>query len=111
MNEQAITAKVLAPGDTITEGTLPAGTVAAVEVHGWTVTATYTDGREAYTSALAILHVEHITDRLEELRSAIHAENISWSELAELQTLAPFIDASDIELLEWAGVPEHDEEN
>jgi hypothetical protein len=50
--------------------------------------------------------------RLEELRSSVRAESISWGELAELQGLARFIDPSDTELLEWAGVPEHkDEEN
>lgn len=44
--------------------------------------------------------------RLEELRAAIRAENISYGELAELQGLAEFIDPGDVELLEWAGVPE-----
>lgn len=109
MNEQAITAKALEPGDIITQGTLPNGTVATVEVHNWTVTVTYTDGREHFTSVLAILHVERVSDRLEELRAAIRAENVSWGELAELQNLAPFIDSDDIELLEWAGVPEEEE--
>jgi hypothetical protein len=44
--------------------------------------------------------------RLEYLRSRIHAECISMSELADLQSLAPHIQAGDVELLEWAGVSE-----
>lgn len=47
-----------------------------------------------------------VTARLEELRTAIRAERISWGELAELQGLARFIEDGDVELLEWAGVPE-----
>lgn len=44
--------------------------------------------------------------RLEHLRGELRAERISWGELAELQALAPWIDPSDTELLEAAGVPE-----
>jgi hypothetical protein len=44
--------------------------------------------------------------RLEYLRQEIRAERISYAELAELADLAPFIDERDVELLEWAGVPE-----
>lgn len=51
-----------------------------------------------------------IADRLEELRTEIDAERISSGELAELQNWAPYIDRSDMQLLEWAGVPEHEEE-
>ena len=47
-----------------------------------------------------------ITDRLEYLRGQIRAECISYSELAELQDLAEHIDPGDVELLQWAGVPE-----
>lgn len=50
----------------------------------------------------------HLHDRLESLRAAIRAENISCGEIAELQSLAPYIDRGDVELLEWAGVPEHE---
>ena len=49
-----------------------------------------------------------IQERLEYLRGEIRAERISWSELHELQGLAEHIDPSDVELLEWAGVPESD---
>lgn len=48
--------------------------------------------------------------RLEYLRGEIRAERIGWGEIAELQGLAEHIPAGDVELLEWAGVPEHEEE-
>lgn len=44
--------------------------------------------------------------RLEALRAALRAENISYGELAELQSLAEHIEPGDVELLEAAGVPE-----
>ena len=44
--------------------------------------------------------------RLEYLRGQIRAESISYGEIAELQGLAEHIDPSDVELLQWAGVPE-----
>lgn len=47
-------------------------------------------------------------DRLEYLRGEIRAERISYGEVAELQSLAEHIEPGDVELLEWAGVPEHD---
>jgi hypothetical protein len=49
----------------------------------------------------------NIPARLEELRAAIHAENISMGEILELQGLAAHIAPGDVELLEWAGVPEY----
>jgi hypothetical protein len=49
-----------------------------------------------------------IQDRLEYLRGELRAERISWGELAELQGLAEHIQPGDVELLEAAGVPEHD---
>lgn len=45
-------------------------------------------------------------ERLEYLRSQIEAESMSWGEIAELQSLAEHIDPGDVQLLEWAGVPE-----
>jgi hypothetical protein len=47
-------------------------------------------------------------ERLEYLRSQIDAECISWGEIAELQSLAAYIDEGDTQLLEWAGVPERE---
>lgn len=49
-------------------------------------------------------------ERLEELRTALRAENISYGELAELQAMADEIDPGDVELLEAAGVPEFPED-
>jgi len=46
--------------------------------------------------------------RLEELRVVLRAENISWGELHELQSLAEHIDEGDVELLEAAGVHRRD---
>ena len=47
-----------------------------------------------------------VSERLEYLRGEIRAERISWGELAELQDLAEHVAPGDMELLEWAGVPE-----
>jgi len=47
--------------------------------------------------------------RLEELRAEIQAERISTGELCELQSLIPYIDKGDVELLEAAGLPEFEE--
>ena len=49
-------------------------------------------------------------ERLEYLRGEIKAERISYSEIAELQGLAKYIDKDDVLLLEWAGVPEFEED-
>lgn len=51
-----------------------------------------------------------IADRLESLRAAIEAESISYGEIAELTDLAEHIDPSDVDLLQWAGVPEPEDE-
>lgn len=48
--------------------------------------------------------------RLEELRTELRGERISYGELAELQSLAGHIQPGDVELLEAAGVPEFPEE-
>lgn len=50
-----------------------------------------------------------VPERLEYLRGEIRAERISYGEISELQSLADQIDPSDVELLEWAGVPEFPE--
>ena len=47
-----------------------------------------------------------ITKRLEEIRTEINKEEVSYGELAELQDLAEYIDDNDVELLELAGVEE-----
>jgi hypothetical protein len=60
---------------------------------------------------IAEIKTAEAKQRLEELRAEIQAERISTGELCELQSLAPYIDKGDVELLEWAGVPETDETN
>ena len=50
--------------------------------------------------------MEEIKKRLEYLRQELRQERISYGELAELQSLAEYIDSGDVELLEAAGVPE-----
>jgi len=47
-----------------------------------------------------------IKKRLEEIRKSIKNECVSYSEIAELQSLSKYIDKNDIQLLEWAGVKE-----
>jgi len=44
--------------------------------------------------------------RLAYLRKEIQAERISYGEIAELESLAAYIDPKDVLLLEWAGVKE-----
>jgi len=52
------------------------------------------------------MNKKDIKKRLEYLRREIRKERISWGEIAELQSLAPHIEKGDVELEEWAGVPE-----
>ena len=52
------------------------------------------------------VRVVDVAQRLEELRVELRAERMSYGELAELQSLAEYIDPGDVELLEAAGVPE-----
>lgn len=47
-----------------------------------------------------------IQKRLKYLKEQIEKECISYGEIAELQNLAKYIDPSDTQLLEWAGVEE-----
>jgi len=49
--------------------------------------------------------------RLEYLREQIEKECISDSEIAELQSLAEYIEPGDVVLLEWAVVEERTPEN
>lgn len=54
---------------------------------------------------------ELIREYLEYLRGKIDAEEqLSYSELSDLQGLADHIDPGDVQLLEWAGVPEFPED-
>lgn len=49
---------------------------------------------------------DHIRARLNYLRGEIRAERVSYGDIVELQALTAHIDPGDVELLEWAGVPE-----
>ena len=55
---------------------------------------------------MAINTSARIKRRLEYLRKEIEAERISYGEIAELQSLAKYIDPDDVLLLQWADVPE-----
>lgn len=57
--------------------------------------------------AMATIERGKISNHLEYLRKEIRAERISMGEITELQSLADHIDESDVELLQWAGVPEN----
>ncbi len=50
---------------------------------------------------------KQIRKRLEYLREELKRESISYGELVELQSLVPYINKADVELLEAAGVPEN----
>lgn len=52
---------------------------------------------------------KQIKKRLEYLRREIRAERISYGEIFELESLAEYIEPGDVELLQWAGVPEFNE--
>jgi len=54
------------------------------------------------------MNAKKAKQRLEYLRGELRAERISQGELCELESLIPHIDPGDVELLEAAGVPEHD---
>ncbi len=50
--------------------------------------------------------ITQIKARLEYLRTQLDLECISYGELAELQSLAEYIEADDVQLREAAGLPE-----
>ena len=52
-----------------------------------------------------------VKKRLEAIRKSIQNENVSYGELAELQSLSQYIDPSDVELREAAGMPEFDDDD
>lgn len=52
------------------------------------------------------MEIEKAQARLEYIRQQLRAECVSYDELHELQSLTPFIEKGDSELLEAAGVPE-----
>lgn len=62
--------------------------------------------------ALLLLHNSacDAAARLEYLRGELRAERISYGEIAELQSLAAFIDPADVELREAIGLPDEEGE-
>ena len=54
---------------------------------------------------------KNIQERLEYLRGEIRNESISYGEIAELQSMKEYIDPNDVELLQWAGVPEFEDDD
>ena len=65
------------------------------------------DLAQEYYQKVAKIVPPKIKKRLEYFRKEIEAERISMGEIAELQSLAKYIDRGDVTLLEWAGVPEN----
>jgi hypothetical protein len=65
----------------------------------------------AFQTELNATERELIVERLEYLRGEIRAERISLGEIIELQSLAGYIEPGDVELLEWAGVPEQENQS
>jgi len=73
---------------------------------------TFEHAREQIARQFAAkIEASRIPQRLEYLRSQIQAERISYAEIAELQDLAKHIAKDDVELLQWAGVPEFPEDH
>lgn len=68
----------------------------------------YRGDRSGLAAFLASITMDKqaIKERLESIRQSIEDENISYSEIAELQSLAEHIDPGDMLLREWAGIPE-----
>jgi len=52
-----------------------------------------------------------VKKRLEAIRKSIQNENVSYGEMAELQSLSKDIDPSDVELREAAGMPQFEDED
>jgi hypothetical protein len=53
------------------------------------------------------MEIEKARARLEEFRTMIdNGEDLSYGELVELQSLAPYVGDGDVQMLEWAGVSE-----
>ena len=53
------------------------------------------------------MNKKEIKKRLEYLRGEIKAEQISYGEMMELQSLSKHIEPGDIELLQWTGIDEN----
>lgn len=65
----------------------------------------------AHTAGTEYGRTHRPADRLERIRESLRRQNISYGELHELQAMTRFIDPGDLELLEAAGVPEHNSDS
>jgi len=65
----------------------------------------YLNGKE-WDGKLINVTNETTKQRLEEIRQAIREGSVSYGEIAELQNMSHLIDEGDVELKEWAGLPE-----
>ena len=90
------------PNDGASWAECECGAMACVDTHP------APNGIDIWGSAVAVNHETYIAARLEEIRAAIEAENISYGEIAEPQSLAEHIQSGDVLLAEWAGIPEED---
>lgn len=92
------------------DGEFMGGYTDMLDVHTARVKATgYIDGfyhDRGYIATRKMEATPYIKRRLEYLRQELRDECISYGELAELQSLAGYIESGDVELLEAAGVPE-----
>lgn len=70
----------------------------------------YSFAARVYASETGLAKETKVKMRLEYLRKELRAERISYGEIAELQSLAEYIEDGDVELLEAAGVPEFEEQ-
>ena len=52
------------------------------------------------------MNKKQVKKQLSYLKKQIENENISYGEIAELQSLTKYINKNDVLLLEWAGVKE-----
>lgn len=65
-------------------------------------------GAYNYATALELCEqYQEALDRLEYLRGEIEHERISTAEILELESLTQYIEPGDVQLLEWANVPEN----
>ena len=75
----------------------------------WEDAPTFKSRDEAAAAELTMIQTAKV--RLEHLSGEIEAERISYEEIAELQSLTYYIEPGDVQLLEWAGVPEYPEDD
>ena len=68
------------------------------------------DAKSVRTTESLFDDIDSKKERLEEIRTELDEQTVSYGELAELQELVEYIEEDDVQLLEAAGVPEFIEE-